>query len=73
MKRKYVPADGCRNVWLKVTLDEYEYPLVIADSSAELAKLCGTTVGNIYSSMSHAKHDGRKSPYRKVRVEIDDD
>lgn len=65
----YKPADGCRNVWLKVTMDEFELPLAVADSSAELAKICGVTAESIQSSMSRAKRKGQKSPYRKVRVE----
>lgn len=69
----YTPKDRCRTVWLKVTIDKYELPVAVADSSAELARICGTTAQSIQSSMSHAKHDGRRSPYRKIRVEIDDE
>jgi hypothetical protein len=69
---KYIPEDGCRNVWLKVTHDKYEFPVAVADTAAKLAELCDTTEGTIYSSISHMKH-GQWSPYRKVRIEIDED
>lgn len=69
----YKPKDGCRNVWLNVTMDEYELPVAVADTAAQLAQILGTTEMTILSSISHAKHDGRKTPYRKVRVEIDEE
>ncbi len=73
---KYKPKDGCRTVWMKVTLDEYELPLAIADTSVELAEILGVTSKTIYSSMSHAKHrwgTHKRTPYRKIRIELDDD
>ncbi|MEE3409602.1 MAG: hypothetical protein VZQ95_09430 [Erysipelotrichaceae bacterium] len=68
---KYKPKDGCRNVWLKVTPDRYEFPVALADTAAELAQICGVTEGSILSSVSKAKHGIRKSLYRKVRIERD--
>ena len=29
------------DIWMKVSADEYEFPLQIADTQRELAKLCG--------------------------------
>jgi len=34
-------------LWIMVEADEYELPLVIADTARELAEKCGTTTGNV--------------------------
>lgn len=34
-------------VWMEVTQDEYRLPVVIADTSRELAKICGDTNENV--------------------------
>ena len=68
----YKVPEGYKDLWLKVTSDEYELPVAVADTAAKLAELCDTTEGTIYSSMSHMKH-GQWSPYRKVRIEIDEE
>ena len=60
-------------LWLKVTQDKYEFPVIIASSVAELADKAGVKVGSIYSAMSHAKHDGWSTPYRKVFIEDDEE
>ncbi len=62
------------NVWMKVTQDEYELPIIVADSALALAQKCGTSVNNIHSSWSKY-HTGRhsSSPYRKVRIDADDE
>lgn len=73
---EYRPKDGCRTLWMKVTLDKYELPLMVADSAAELAKMCGTTVQSIYTNVSHARHYYRghkRTSYVRIRVEIDDE
>lgn len=73
---KYDEVEDC--IWLKVSNDEYELPLAVADSAVELAELVGTTATTIYSSMSHVKHqDGQNyrgkykyhwTPYRKIVI-----
>lgn len=55
-------------VWMKVTNDKYELPVLVADSAPELAKMLGCSPNNIYSSLSHAKHRRQNSPYRKVVI-----
>ena len=59
---------GARMIWLKVTHDKYELPIMIADTAKELAALCGCSANNIYASMSHQKSKGTWSPYRTVRI-----
>lgn len=56
-------------VYMKVTKDKYELPLIIADSVKELAERLNINPNNISSSLSHAKHRGHYSPYRKIEIE----
>jgi len=58
-------------LWMKVTEDEYELPVLICDSVVELAELVGCTPNNIYSCISKSKAQGHNTFYKKV--EIDDD
>ena len=61
-------------IWLKVTDDEYELPIYVADTAKEMAEICGTTENSIRSRLSHWK-EGRtpKCPYRKVVIEEGED
>ena len=56
--------------WLLVEADEYELPLVVADSARELAEKCGTTKHNVETFVSK-KSSGRNrgTKYLKVRKE----
>lgn len=56
-------------LWLMVTLDEYELPLVVTDSAKELAKIAGTSERNVISSACKYRKSGRKTKYRRVRTE----
>ena len=56
-------------IWMKVTNDKYELPLVIADSSRELAKKLGLSKDSVSSAISKAKRRGTKSQYVKVELE----
>lgn len=57
-------------LWLLVEADEYELPLVVADSARELAEKCGTTKHNVETFVSK-KSSGRNrgTKYLKVRRE----
>lgn len=46
-------------IWMKLTNDKYQLPLIVADSAVELARLCNTTSNNVVSTNSH---------YRKGRI-----
>lgn len=59
-------------VWIKVTKDELRLPMAMADTAAELAKICGTTTNAICSSVSHAKRgDLKSSSYECIEIEED--
>lgn len=60
--------------YMKVTNDEFELPLVIADSVVELAARTGTTPNTISSSIFHAKERGSRCVYVKVPIaDIEED
>lgn len=56
-------------LYMLVSNDEYELPLVIADSIAELGRKLSIPANRISSAMSHAKKKGYRSSYVKVEVE----
>lgn len=58
-------------IWMVVTKDEYEFPIKMADSAHELAKMCGVSVNTVRGCVFKEKVGLCKSRYKKV--EIDDD
>lgn len=60
-------------LWMEITTDDLELPLVVASSAEELARKIGKTKNNICSSVSKAKTRGYRSRYVKVEVEDDRD
>ena len=59
-------------IWMKVTHDQYEFPVAIADSCVELAELLGKTANNISSSIAHSKKRDNWTQYRKVVIDDED-
>lgn len=54
-------------LWLEVTKDEYEFPIYIADTAEELAKLTGVKSGtSVISAMYHARKHKYWCKYKKV-------
>lgn len=60
-------------VYIEVTCDEYELPVKIADSLAELAEMCGANRRNIASAIAHYNSGINKGKYRRVEIEDDDE
>lgn len=60
-------------VYMKVTKDEYELPMAVADSVSLLARKLGISKSTIESTMSNARKYGYKCPYVKVELEEEDD
>ena len=58
-------------IWMMVTRDEYELPVLIADSLDEMAALTGKSKTTISSCASHQK-SGRSKRSLYVRVEVDE-
>lgn len=55
-----------RFLWLEVTKDEYELPVAVADSAAELSEVLGLDADSVMSSYSRAKRKGCWCKYKKV-------
>lgn len=60
-------------VWLYVTKDKYELPLVVADSLSILARKLGVTTNTIHSAMSHSRKRGHRCRYVKVVIDESED
>ena len=58
-------------LYLKVTKDKYELPLIVTEGAQELADIEGVEVNSIYSSICHYEKGDQYSPYRRVRIEED--
>lgn len=56
-------------VYMKVTKDEYELPVAVADSVSMLAQMLGISKSTIESTMSLAKKHGWRSVYVKVVID----
>ena len=70
---KYRAPDGCRTLWMMVSSDKYELPLIVCDSAAELSRIVGVTENTIYSQASRVKAGKQRfCHFVKVRVKIDD-
>jgi HD superfamily phosphohydrolase YqeK len=50
--------------YIRVSNDEYEHVIAVADTAKELAEICNTSVDVIYSSVSH-----NVGSYRKIYME----
>lgn len=60
-------------IWAKVTHDEFEHIIAMADSQEALALKLGIKKNVIASSMSHSRRLGKWTPYRKIEIEEGDD
>lgn len=59
-------------VYMLVTPDKYELPVLVADSAAELAKAVGVTISSV-SHMVRMRERGKlKTRSRYVRVWVDE-
>lgn len=57
---------------LAVTPDKYELPLYVADTVREMARVVGMRENNV-SSLIIKQRSGKKSGYRFLRIECEDD
>ena len=73
--KEYRPRDGFHPtpedgefLWLLVSDDKYELPVIVCDSLDSLAEATGKDKNTIRSAISHAEKRGGNSRYKKVRV-----
>lgn len=57
------------NLWLYVTKDEYELPIIVADSAGQLALRLGIPRNNIFTAINQARKKGYRCRYIKVEVD----
>lgn len=57
---------------LAVTPDKYELPLYVADTVREMARIVGMRENNVSSLISKHK-SGKRSGYKFLRIEVEDD
>lgn len=55
-----------KRLWLKVTDDEYELPVAVADTAVALATMVGVSAGTVAGCVSHTK----KGTHQKKSVYI---
>lgn len=71
-----IKADGVmmenkkKVLYMLVTNDEYELPLAVADSLAEIAKIAGIKKYSVASLISRSISNKKRCPY--VRVEFEE-
>lgn len=58
-------------IWLCVEADEYELPLVVADSARELAEKVGTTKHNV-ENLAWYENNGKATGRRFIKVRKDE-
>lgn len=58
-------------LYIKVTKDKYELPLLITDSAQEMADREETTVNAIYSAVAHYEAGRANGRYRRVYLDGD--
>lgn len=61
-----------KTVYMKVTMDEFELPVAVADSVAELAKMVGVKPNAIYHALSYQEKHGRKRCYKRIEITEDE-
>ena len=57
-------------LYIMVTRDKYELPMIVTESTRELADFAGVRLNAIHCAISNKKNNGRKFS-RFVKVEID--
>lgn len=71
-KRKY-EFKRKKYVWMQVTKDRLSLPLIVRDTSAELAAACGISRTAVSSYISHFESGRDKGYPRYIRVIVEDE
>lgn len=56
-------------IWMAVTSDKYELPIVWANTAEELSRMMGVSRNNMVSGMHHGG-SGHYKGWKPVRVEV---
>ena len=60
-------------LYMRVTSDKYELPLIVEDTCRRLAQRLGVQEATIYGKINYAKKHGGFTCYKKVLKEENDD
>lgn len=61
-------------IYMLVTEDKYELPVMVASSASQLAKMCGVTANTVLAmAWRHDKGIHKRSKYVRVKLEEGDD
>lgn len=58
--------ERARTLWLMVSTDKYELPLIVEDSAAKLARRAGVNVTTVMTSACNAERTGKWAKYIRV-------
>ena len=56
-------------IWIKTTMDKYEFIVAMGDTAQELANEVGVGVNTINGAISHCKKLGIRCCYKKVAID----
>ena len=59
-------------LYMGVTPDEYELPLCVSDTAAELARMYGMTPNAVYCNICN-NQDGTRNGIKFLRIEVEDE
>ncbi|SMB86395.1 hypothetical protein SAMN00017477_0892 [Peptoniphilus asaccharolyticus DSM 20463] len=59
-------------LYLGVTTDEFELPLCVSDTAAELARMYGMTPNAVYCNI-YNNQDGTRNGIKFLRIEVEDE
>lgn len=58
-------------LYMAVTADEYELPLIVSDKIKDIAKYSGTSESNVYQGIYY-DYSGKRKKMKFVRVDVND-
>ena len=58
-------------LYMAVTADEYELPLIVSDKIKDIAKYSGTSERNVYQGI-YCDYSGKRKKMKFVRVDVND-
>lgn len=59
-------------LYLGVTTDEFELPLCVSDTAAELARMYGMTPNAVYCNI-YNNQDGTRNGIKFLKIEVEDE
>ena len=64
---------AAKALYLLVSNDEFELPMCVADNVRELAAMVGCKPKTISAAISHSKQGKRRTRYRRILIDDEED